>query len=112
VKRHAPVSPAQVADIAASFQATVVKMLLRKTVKAAVRWNVRRLILTGGVAANGALRAAFRAECGRRGWELYVPPPALCTDNAAMIAAAGHARLGAGERAALAMNAVPDLELG
>ncbi len=111
VKRSRPLSPGQVADIAASFQATVVKMLVLKTVRAARSFGVRRLVLTGGVAANKALRGALQAEAGERGWELFIPPPALCTDNAAMIAAAGQARLGAGERASLTMNALPDLKL-
>lgn len=111
VKRHAPLSEQAVADIAASFQGTVVKMLTRKTVKATLRLGVKRIVLTGGVAANRALRAALQAEAETRGWELSVPPPSLCTDNAAMIAAAGHARLRAGQRAPLTLNAVPNLKL-
>jgi N6-L-threonylcarbamoyladenine synthase len=111
VRRHGPLAPARVADVAASFQATAVKMLVRETMRAAGRLRARTIVLTGGVAANGALRAALAAECDERGFLLHVPAPALCTDNAAMIAAAGHDRLVAGERAPLTLNAVPDLAL-
>jgi N6-L-threonylcarbamoyladenine synthase len=111
VKRNGPLDARAVADVAASFQATAVKMLVRKTARAAFSLGVRRILLTGGVAANGALRAAFQAECAERRWELFVPSRALCTDNAAMIAAAGHDRLVAGERAPMTLNAVPDLAL-
>src|SRR5439155_4657162 len=58
VKRHAPLTPAQVADVAASFQATAVRMLVRRTVRAAMELGVKRVVVTGGVAANGPLRAA------------------------------------------------------
>jgi len=111
VRRAGALSNAEIADVAASFQATVVKMLVRKSLRAGRRLGLRRLVLTGGVAANRALRHALEAECGERGWELFIPSRALCTDNAAMIAAAGHDRLQAGERAPLTMNADPGLAL-
>jgi N6-L-threonylcarbamoyladenine synthase len=111
VRRAGTLSTAAIADVAASFQATVVKMLVRKSLRAGRRLGLRRLVLTGGVAANRALRHALEAECGERGWELFIPSHALCTDNAAMIAAAGHDRLQAGERAPLTMNADPGLAL-
>jgi tRNA N6-adenosine threonylcarbamoyltransferase len=111
VKRHAPLSTAQVADVAASFQATVVRTLVRRTLAAATELGARRVVLTGGVAANAPLRAALASEAAAQGMRLHVPPRHLCTDNAAMIAAAGTARLVAGERAPLTLNAIPDLAL-
>ena len=111
VKRHGPLAPGEVADVAASFQAAVVRALVRPTVRAALRLGVPRIVLTGGVAANGPLRAALAAEAASHGLRLHIPPPRLCTDNAAMITAAGAARLAAGERADMTLNAVPDLAL-
>jgi N6-L-threonylcarbamoyladenine synthase len=111
VRQHAPLTSGGIADVCASFQATVVKMLVRKTIRGARRLGIRRILLTGGVAANRALREALEVECAERGYTWTAPPPRLCTDNAAMIAAAGAARLRAGERADLTLNAHATLPL-
>jgi len=77
-------------DIAASFQAAVVDMLVDTTMAAVERAGIRRVALAGGVAANTALQKRMREETTKRGLELSHPPPRLCTDNAAMIACAGY----------------------
>jgi N6-L-threonylcarbamoyladenine synthase len=111
VKQRGALTGTEIADVAASFQAAVVKMLVRKTVKAALHHGIKRVVLTGGVAANGPLRGALEAAAAEHGLRLHIPPRHLCTDNAAMITAAGTARLAAGERASLSLNAAPDLVL-
>ena len=111
VKRQGPLSAEAVADIAASFQAAAVRMLVRRTISASLDLGIKRLVLTGGVAANGPLRQALGAEAAEHGIRLHIPPRNLCTDNAAMIAAACTVRLMAGYRADLSMNAIPDLAL-
>jgi N6-L-threonylcarbamoyladenine synthase len=89
----------------------MVRMLVRRTLRACAQTAVGRVVLTGGVAANTPLRETLAAEAGAAGVRLHVPPRYLCTDNAAMIAAAGSDRLKAGERATLDLNAIPDLAL-
>ena len=96
--REAPPKGAEVADLCAAFQATMVEALVTKTVRAARQEGLERVVLAGGVAANKGLRARMAAECARRELELFVPPFTSCTDNAAMIAYAGALRLAAGER--------------
>ncbi|REJ38020.1 MAG: tRNA (adenosine(37)-N6)-threonylcarbamoyltransferase complex transferase subunit TsaD [Bacillota bacterium] len=78
-----------VADLCASFQQAVVDVLAAKTLEAAARYRAASVLLAGGVAANRALRRALEEGARRLGVELRVPPPEYCTDNAAMIAAAG-----------------------
>lgn len=80
------------ADLCASFQEAVVDVLVAKTRRAARAAGVRHVVVTGGVACNRRLRERMRSACGEDGLALSVPLPALCTDNAAMIAAAAYGR--------------------
>jgi N6-L-threonylcarbamoyladenine synthase len=98
-----------VADLAASFQAAVVEVLVEKTVAAAEAFEAQTILVAGGVSANQALREAMAARTRRTS---RVPPLSLCTDNAAMIAAAGHRRLTAGQRDALDIDVLPGWPLG
>lgn len=99
-------------DLAASFQASVVEVLVKKAMKAAAEYNVKQVVLAGGVAANTGLRTALtEAFMSNPSVELVIPPLSLCTDNAAMIAAAGSVMFDKGKRADLALNANPGLEI-
>lgn len=99
------------ADLAASFQASVVDVLAHKTVKALKKFDVKQLILAGGVAANKGLRARLDQELTAfPEVELIKAPLKLCGDNAAMIGAAGYEAYHAGIRADLDLNAEPSLE--
>lgn len=110
-----PTSEQGMADLCASFQRAVVRVLVDKSVAACERLEVPRLVLGGGVAANGGLRARAAEVCAARGIELFLPDRASCTDNAAMIAYAGALRFAAGERDDLELSAYsrnPDLRRG
>ncbi|MZG54355.1 MAG: tRNA (adenosine(37)-N6)-threonylcarbamoyltransferase complex transferase subunit TsaD [Nitrospinae bacterium] len=77
-------------DIAAGFQEAVVEVLSKKIITACVKEGLNRVVVTGGVAANGALRKAVASECEKAGFKSWFPDPVFCTDNAAMIACAGY----------------------
>ena len=79
-------------DIAAGFQESVVEVLANKIIKACEKENLTRVVVTGGVAANGALRKTVESACNNASYEAYFPDPVYCTDNAAMIACAGYHR--------------------
>jgi N6-L-threonylcarbamoyladenine synthase len=106
VKKHGlPPTEQALADFCASFQRSVVSVLVQKSVEACKREGVPRLVLGGGVAANRGLRNEAERACRGRGIALHVPPPASCTDHAAMIAYAGAQRLLRGERDDISLNA-------
>lgn len=100
------------ADVAASFQKAVIDVLVEHALHAVQEYGFRKFAIAGGVASNTALRAAFEAECVKRNIELYHPSPILCTDNAAMIGAAGYYEYMKGVRSGYDLNAVPNLKLG
>jgi len=99
------------ADLAASFQEAVVDILVRKTVMALEDTGVKTLVLAGGVAANSLLKERLEIEASNRGIRFAYPPLKLCTDNGAMIAAAGHYHFIAKNYAPWNLNAVPGLAL-
>ena len=101
-------NPLPVADLAASFQAAVVDVLVSKTMHAFKEFEAKEILVAGGVSANKALRESFqmRATC-----PVHVPPISLCTDNAAMIAGAGYYRYARGQRDSLDIDALPNWPL-
>lgn len=100
------------ADIAASFQQAVVDVLVDNAIRAAKDYHMDRLAIAGGVASNGALRAAMEAACEKGGIRFYRPSPIFCTDNAAMIGVAAYYEYQKGTRHGWDLNAVPNLKLG
>ncbi len=104
--------PVNTADVAASFQQSVVDVLVEHTMNAAKELNMKKVAIAGGVAANTALRTAMEEACKKRKITFYRPSPIFCTDNAAMIGCAGYYEYLKGTRHGWDLNAVPNLKLG
>ena len=100
------------ADLVASFQKAVVDVLVDHAMLAVKEYGFNKLAIAGGVASNSALRKAMKEACEANGVSFYHPSPILCTDNAAMIGAAGYYEYIKGNFAKLDINAVPALKLG
>jgi N6-L-threonylcarbamoyladenine synthase len=111
LQKHGVPTGQALADLCASFQAAVVDQLVEKTVAAQAARRLPQLVVAGGVACNKGLRAAMQQKSAALGFELFIPPPPRCTDNASMIAGAGYWRLARGERADLRLNATATLPL-
>lgn len=101
-----------VADVAASFQQAVVEVLVDHAMHAVKQYGYDKFAIAGGVASNSALRKAFEERCKAEKIRFYHPTPILCTDNAAMIGAAGYYEFIKGKRDGMDLNAVPNLRLG
>ncbi|MDO5515724.1 MAG: tRNA (adenosine(37)-N6)-threonylcarbamoyltransferase complex transferase subunit TsaD [Staphylococcus xylosus] len=99
------------ADVATSFQNSVVEVLVGKSISACEAYSVNQLIVAGGVASNKGLRSALSEACESHNITLSIPSPKLCTDNAAMIGAAAHYLYNAGITADMKMNGVNSLDI-
>jgi N6-L-threonylcarbamoyladenine synthase len=100
--------PLPIEDLAASFQAAIVDILYLKTMDAARKYQVREIVVAGGVSANKSLRETFQNQSE---FKVYIPPLSLCTDNAVMIAAAGYFHFIRGDRSTLDMDVLPNWPL-
>lgn len=101
-----------VEDIVAGFQAAVVDVLVKKTIRVCEEKGVGAVLLAGGVARNSALRKAMETETEKAGLEFYCPSPELCTDNAVMVAGLGFVKLKEGERSPFSLNASSNWVIG
>ncbi|MGA9522355.1 MAG: tRNA (adenosine(37)-N6)-threonylcarbamoyltransferase complex transferase subunit TsaD [Myxococcaceae bacterium] len=107
VRRHGMPEGQALSDLCASFQEAVADSLTKKLIEAAKKSGLRKLVLCGGVAANSRLRSLAQERAADRGFELFLPPKKLCTDNGAMIAVAGYESWRRGVRADLSLIAHP-----
>jgi N6-L-threonylcarbamoyladenine synthase len=98
-------------DIVSSFQEAVVEVLVKKTVQAAQHQGLKRIVLSGGVAANQRLRQRMKEEASEQKLRVYIPSPLFCTDNAAMVGVVGYEYLKRGVRSPLSLNAFSHLPL-
>jgi N6-L-threonylcarbamoyladenine synthase len=105
-KRSRPFTKEEIPHVVASYQEAIVEVLVEKTLAAAEISDLTSVVVCGGVAANSRLREKFLDEGQSRGFEVYIPPMVLCTDNAAMIAVVGENLLRKGRRDPLDLNAV------
>jgi N6-L-threonylcarbamoyladenine synthase len=105
-KRACPLTDDELPDVAASYQEAIIDVLVEKTLKAAEIYSISRIVVCGGVAANSRLRERFTEKSSPKGIRVYIPPPVLCTDNAAMIAVVGDHLLTRGLKDSLDLNAV------
>jgi N6-L-threonylcarbamoyladenine synthase len=100
-----------VRDIVSSFQEAVVEVLVKKTLQAAQHEKLKRIVLSGGVAANRLLREKIKKEATEQQVQVYIPSPNFCTDNAAMVGVVGYEYLKKGIRSPLSLNAFSNLPL-
>lgn len=109
--KSSPIEPGLLADICAGFQASVIDVLVVKTVRAAREMRVKDVCMAGGVSANSELRHRLTEETAANGFRLFYPKLEYCMDNGAMIAYVGWLRLRHGVESAMDLAAVPNLEL-
>ena len=100
------------ADLCASLEKTTTEMLVENVKKSVEKTGIKKIVLAGGVSANSYIRNEFKILGETNGIKIYYPELKLCTDNAAMIAAAGYYNYITGKKSELNLNAIPNLKLG